>query len=144
MTPPMINGLLASPSFGILARVLLTFVFWSSGLAKVLDFGGAVAEMERYDVMPAAPMAIAVIIVQLGGCALVISGRWAWLGAGALGVFTALTIPIAHAFWTMTGEAAFIEMMFTFEHVSLIGGLVMVAILHREARVAGAPALAGF
>ncbi|MCQ1837250.1 DoxX family protein [Neorhizobium galegae] len=144
MTPTMINGLLASRSFGILARVLLTFVFWSSGLAKVIDFGGAVAEMERYGVMPTVPMAIAVIIVQLGGCALVISGRWAWLGAGALGVFTALTIPIAHAFWTMTGEAAFIEMMFTFEHVSLIGGLVMVAILHREARVAGAPALAGF
>jgi transmembrane protein len=144
MTPQLIHSLLASRSFGILARVLLTFVFWSSGLAKVIDFGGAVAEMEHYGVMPAVPMAIAVILVQLCASALVISGRWVWLGAGALGIFTVLTIPIAHAFWTMTGEAAFIEMMFTFEHVSLIGGLVMIAILHREARVAGAQALSGF
>lgn len=131
----LIDNLLASRAYGIVARVILTFVFWSSGLAKLIDFGGAVAEMERFGVAPAVPMAVAVIIVQLGGSALVISGRFVWLGAGALGVFTALTIPIAHAFWTMTGEMAFLEMMFVFEHVTVIGGLMVVAILGERYRV---------
>jgi transmembrane protein len=129
MTPHLINDLLLSKRFALLARVVLTFVFWSSGLAKMFDFHAAVAEMERYGVLPAAPMALAVIAVQFGGSALVISGRHVWLGAGMLGVFTALTIPIAHAFWSMTGEQAFVEMLFALEHVSVIGGLMTIAIL---------------
>jgi transmembrane protein len=130
----MIENLLASRAFGVFARVVLTFMFWSSGLAKLIDFPGAVAEMQHFGVTPAVPMAIAVIILQLGGSALVISGRFVWLGAGALGVFTALTIPIAHAFWTMTGEMAFLEMMFVFEHVTVIGGLMVVAIFGERLR----------
>ncbi|MEK1929099.1 MAG: DoxX family protein, partial [Pararhizobium sp.] len=73
MTHHLINTLLTSRAFGIAARILLTLVFWSSGLAKLGDFTAAVAEMEKYGVTPAIPMAIAVIIVQLGGSALVIS-----------------------------------------------------------------------
>jgi transmembrane protein len=130
----MIENLLASRAFGVFARVVLTFMFWSSGLAKLIDFPGAVAEMQHFGVMPAVPMAIAVIILQLGGSALVISGRFVWFGAGVLGVFTALTIPIAHAFWTMTGEMAFIEMMFVFEHVTVIGGLMVVAAIGERLR----------
>lgn len=130
----MIENLLASRVFGVFARVVLTFMFWSSGLAKLIDFPGAVAEMQHFGVMPAVPMAIAVILLQLGGSALVISGRFVWFGAGVLGVFTALTIPIAHAFWTMTGEMAFIEMMFVFEHVTVIGGLMVVAAIGERLR----------
>lgn len=131
-----IDKLLASPVLGLFARVLVTFVFWSSGLAKLLDFAGAAAEMEQYGVLPAAPMAALVIMVQIAGSALVISGWNVWLGAGALGVFTALTIPVAHAFWAMTGEAAFFEMLFAIEHISVIGGLMLVAILRRPASAA--------
>jgi len=79
-------------------------------------------------------MAVAVIVVQLCGSAMIISGKHAWLGAGALAIFTLLTIPIAHAFWLMSGEYAFIEMMFAFEHVTVIGGLMVAAVLSsREA-----------
>jgi transmembrane protein len=109
--------------------VVLTFAFWSSGIAKLVDFSGAVAEMERYGVKPPGFMAVAVIVVQLGGSAMIISGKHAWLGAGALAIFTLLTIPIAHAFWLMNGDAAFIEMMFAFEHVTVIGGLMAAAVL---------------
>lgn len=132
MTYENINRLLASGIFQIFARILLTLMFWLSGFAKLLDFNTALAEMERYGLSPAAPIALAVIFVQLAGSALVISGRYVWLGAGALGVFTLLTIPIAHAFWSTTGEAAFMELMFTIEHLSVIGGLVVVAILMRQ------------
>ncbi|MGR9170322.1 DoxX family protein [Rhizobium sp. KDH_Rht_773_N] len=132
MTPDFINRLLASAITRLFARILLTLMFWSSGLAKLFDFNTALAEMERYGLSPAAPVALAVIFVQLVGSALVISGRYVWLGAGALGVFTVLTIPIANAFWGMSGEAAFLEMIFAVEHLSVIGGLVVVAILMRQ------------
>jgi transmembrane protein len=133
------NKLLNSWAFSLAARVVLTFVFWSSGIAKLLDFPGAVAEMDRYGITPAVPLAMAVILVQLGGSALVITGRHAWLGAGALAAFTLMTIPVAHAFWSMNGEAAFVEMMFAFEHVTVIGGLMLAAILGARETTGGRP-----
>ncbi|WP_370677472.1 DoxX family protein [Pleomorphomonas sp. PLEO] len=123
----LIERLTAAPPFALLARIVLTLMFWLSGIAKLADFPAAIAEMRHFGLEPAVPIAVAVIAVQLVGSALVISGRHVWLGAGMLGVFTVLTIPIAHAFWTMDGERAFLEMMFAFEHISVIGGLMVVA-----------------
>ena len=56
------------------------------------------------------------------------SGRLAWLGAGALAVFTLLTIPVAHRFWELQGDIAFMEKMFVFEHISVVGGLILAGI----------------
>lgn len=134
--------LTAAPPFALVARLVLTSMFWLSGIAKLADFPAALAEMAHFGLQPAAPIAVAVIVVQLAGSALIISGRHVWLGAGMLGVFTLLTIPIAHAFWTMDGERAFLEMMFVFEHISIIGGLMVVAALGETRRRAKLVALA--
>ena len=129
-----IAALLESAAFRVIARVLLTLPFWMSGLAKIADFGFATQEMAMFGLNPPGAFAVATIITQLTGSALVISGRHAWLGAGALGIFTALTIPIAHNFWALEGERAMMEMFFAVEHISVIGGLMLAAILcHRKA-----------
>lgn len=122
-----INALLAQSWVAPLARILITFPFWLSGIVKTVDFTGAVAEMQHFGLQPPAAYAIATIVTQLVGSALVISGRAAWLGAGMLIVFTVLTIPIAHHFWRLTGEQAMMEMFFAIEHVALIGGLLLAA-----------------
>jgi len=59
---------------------------------------------------------------------MVIANRMAWLGAGMLGAFTVLTVPLVHHFWSMTGSAAQVELMFSEEHVSVIGGLIAVCV----------------
>ncbi len=130
-----ISSLLDSRTVFFIGRVLLTMPFWLSGFAKLVDFSGATVEMRYFGLEPAAAFAAATILVQLLGSALVIWGRHAWLGAGALAVFTLLTIPIAHAFWTMTGNEAIIERFFVFEHIGIVGGLILVAVLcHRTHR----------
>jgi transmembrane protein len=113
--------------FGYLARIALTFGFWGSGLSKLIDFQGGVAEMTHFGLEPAIAFNIATIVTQLGGSALVISNRWTWLGAGALGVFTALTIPLVHHFWTMEEPFRTIEFYVAMEHITVIGGLMVVA-----------------
>jgi transmembrane protein len=85
------------------------------------------AEMAQFGLQPAAAFNIAVIITQLGGSALIIANRWAWFGAGWLGIFTALTIPIVHTFWTMEEPIKTIEFYVVMEHISIIGGLMVVA-----------------
>ena len=134
--PNIITSLLAQRWFGVLARTVLTFAFWGSGLSKLIDFESGVVEMASLGFEPAAGFNIAVIIVQLGGSLLVILNRWTWLGAGALAVFTTLTIPLVHHFWTMQGPEAMVHFFFVAEHVSLIGGLMLVAILSRRSTAA--------
>ncbi|HEX7750685.1 MAG TPA: DoxX family protein [Bordetella sp.] len=128
------NALLSRPWAALLARVLLTFPFWLSGLAKLLDFSGARGEMQHFGLEPTILFAVLTIAVQLLGSLLVITRIAAWLGAGALIVFTLLTIPVAHDFWKMTGEAAFLNMMFVVEHIGMVGGLLLAAILCAQPR----------
>lgn len=129
MTPQWVAAILSSRATEFAARVLLTFPFWGSGLAKLIDFPGGVAEMEQFGLTPGVAYNVATIIVQLGGSALIIFNRMTWLGAGALGVFTALTIPLVHAFWRLEGERGIVAFHTATEHVGMIGGLVLVSIL---------------
>lgn len=130
MTPRPFAALLREPGFALLARVLLTLPWWASGLGKLMDLAGARAEAAHFGLEPAILTAVATILVQLGGAALVILGRWTWLGAGALGVFTAAATLIAHDFWHVADPATRQHEFNTFlEHIGLIAGLALAAIL---------------
>lgn len=123
----LVTSLTGTTWFGYVARTVLTFVFWGSGLSKLMDFSAAMGEMSHFGLEPSPLYAVATIIVQLTGSALIILNRWTWLGAGALAVFTALTIPIAHHFWTMEEPFRTIEFHVAMEHISMIGALMVVA-----------------
>jgi transmembrane protein len=136
MTPRWISALLSSRMTEAAARVILTFPFWGSGLAKLLNFSGGMAEMSHFGLEPAWFYNSLTIFVQLTGSALIIANRLTWLGAGALGVFTFLTIPIVHAFWRLEGERAITAFHTAGEHVGMIGALVIVSILALRPRTA--------
>lgn len=125
--PAFVDTLLRSTWFAVLARIVLTYMFWASGVAKLIDFQAGMGEMSHFGLEPAALFNIATIIVQIGGSLLIILNRWTWLGAGALAVFTALTIPLAHSFWTMEEPFRTIEFYVVMEHISIIGALMVVS-----------------
>lgn len=116
------------------ARILLAVVFLSSGLAKLLDFQGGLAEMRAAGLEPDWLFNIATIAVLLGGSVLLLLDRALWLGAGALAVFLMLTILVVHRFWALPEPQARTAMFWALEHISLIGGLVAAAIASRLRR----------
>lgn len=125
--PQVVNTMPRSGWFGYLARIVLTFMFWSSGLAKLIDFKAGVGEMAHFGLEPGWLFNIATIILQIGASLLIVFNRWTWLAAGALAVFTVLTIPLAHAFWTMEEPFKTIEFHVVMEHITVIGALMVVA-----------------
>lgn len=134
MTPTPIARLLGDNRFGVFAAVLLTLPYWTSGIAKLTDLPGALGEARHFGLEPAALTVALIIFVQIGGSLLIILGRKAWLGAGALGVFTAIATLLAHPFWDVPDPVArFHERNIFLEHIGLIGGLMLAAIL-RERR----------
>lgn len=130
MTPAWVSGLLGSRTFQFFARIVLTTPFWAAGIQHGLGWADWLGTMAHFNLDPPVVFGVLTLATCLGGSALVIAGGgWTWLGAGALGVFTALTIPIAHAFWTMQGQAAMTEFYTALEHVSIIGGLMVMSVL---------------
>jgi uncharacterized membrane protein YphA (DoxX/SURF4 family) len=119
-----------------LARSALVSAYVIGGLTKLLDFAGAIAEQEHFGLHPGWVWATLAIVIELGGSGLVILGRLVWLGAGALGALTAIAMLVANDFWTMEGDARFVAMNSFFEHLGLIAGFVLVALMaSRESRI---------
>ena len=138
----LIDNVLRSRASYLLATALLTYIFWWSGITKLLDWPGAVAEMQHFGLNPPAFFAALTVGVQLAGSLLIVTaGRWAWLGAGALATFTLATIPMAHRFWEMDGMVAMLEKALVQDHISVVGGLAAAAAL-AHFRVQARPAAA--
>jgi transmembrane protein len=136
--PAIIAWILDRPAFAPVARVVLTFPFWFGGLARIWNFNAALDEIDQYGLHPAMQIACLVILFQLGGSLLVIMNRRTWSGAGALALFTLATIPVAHDFWNLRGHAAQAELDIVKEHIGLIGGLMLAAMVSRSSIYRGA------
>jgi transmembrane protein len=129
-TPRWVASILDSRATLLLARLALTLPYWWSGIDKVTHPQAALGEVAGLlGTTQPLPMYILLLIVQLGGSALVIFNRWAWLGAGALGVFTLVVTILVHAFWNLDGPARFAEMNTFLEHIALIAGFVFAAVM---------------
>jgi transmembrane protein len=111
-----------------LSRIVVTFMFWYAGFGFLFDFSGAQATMALTGLQPLWLVAALTILVELGASLLIVLDRWVWLGAGALGVFTLLTIPLVHHFWTMEGGAAISARLESEEHLTVVGGLMILSI----------------
>jgi len=118
-----------------IARFALVVFYLSSGLSKIADFSGAVAEMVEARMPAPAAMALLSIFTELTGSVLVLIDHWVWLGAGMLGVFTAIGAVTAHAFWTVSGRARVEALAVFLMHLGLIAAFVLCALVaEREGR----------
>jgi uncharacterized membrane protein YphA (DoxX/SURF4 family) len=133
-TPRWIDAILSSSWLPPLARTALISAFLIGGIQKLVDFQGAIAEQAHFGLQPAWLWAAAAVIVELGGSVLVVLGRWVWLGAGGLGVLTAVAMVTANDFWAKAGHERFLAVNAFFEHLGLIAGLVLVSILSLRQR----------
>ena len=110
-----------------IALLLLCAAYLQGGLNKALDFGSAIAEMNHFALAPAGPLALAVIVLELGASVLILSGRLRWLGAVALAAFTLMATFVALRFWEMPQPARFMATNAFFEHLGLVCGFLLVA-----------------
>jgi uncharacterized membrane protein YphA (DoxX/SURF4 family) len=111
----------------LIAGICLPFLF--SGVAKLLDFNGAVAELAHFGFPFPAVFAALTIALQLGASAAAIALRRkpAVVAALALAAFTVAATLIAHAFWRFEGVARIQHTNIFVEHLSIAFALAFVA-----------------
>jgi uncharacterized membrane protein YphA (DoxX/SURF4 family) len=110
-----------------LALLALCSAYLQGGLTKAIHFEGAIAEMHHFGLPFAAPLALAVVLLELGASGLILTGWYRWLGALSLALFTLAASVIANPFWSMAGDARFMATNAFFEHLGLVGAFVLVA-----------------
>jgi len=127
--PQAIDRLLSLPGLSAVARLCLASAFIQSGISKLIDFQGAMDEMQHFGLPHPGLFAAAVILTQLGGSALLLTRRYCWLGAGILAVFTVMATLMAHRFWQFDGADRIHQTTTFFEHLGLVGGFALAALL---------------
>ncbi|MFG6458893.1 DoxX family protein [Roseateles sp. BYS96W] len=110
-----------------LALLLLCAAYLQGAFDKLRDFPAAMAEMRHFGLAPAAPWAVAVIVLEVGASALILTGWYRWLGALALAAFTVLADFLADRFWTLRSPERRAVANAFFEHWGLAGGFLLVA-----------------
>jgi uncharacterized membrane protein YphA (DoxX/SURF4 family) len=137
VTPQFVQAILEWQWTWPIARFALVMYYLVSGLGKIANFRGAIVEMAEAGMPVPVVMALLSIFVELTGSVLVLIDRWVWLGAGMLGVFTAIGAVTAHAFWKMSGRARIEAIAVFLMHIGLIAAFVLCALLtEREGPVA--------
>ena len=133
--PRLVDAILDWRPTWFLARLALVGAYVLGGIVKLTDWPAALAEQAHFGMTPPALWAALTIGIELVGSILVLSGRFVWLGAGMLGGFTLLAAITANAFWAMpAGQQRFMATNAFFEHVGLVGGFVLVALVARRER----------
>lgn len=122
--------IVATPLTRTIALLALCAAYIQGPLTKIVDFNGALAEMDHFGLHPAAFFAVIVIVFELTASAMVVSGLLRWAGALALAGFTLVATLIALRFWEMApGMDRMMATNAFFEHLGLAGAFVIVAAL---------------
>jgi uncharacterized membrane protein YphA (DoxX/SURF4 family) len=117
-----------TPSFvRWLAMLGLTAAYLQGGINKATDFNAAIGEMTHFGLTPAAPFAIAVIVLELGASLMILTGFYRWLGALGLAGFTLMATFIANRYWELAMPERFMAANGFYEHLGLAGGFLLVA-----------------
>jgi uncharacterized membrane protein YphA (DoxX/SURF4 family) len=127
--PVWIRTLLAQAWVMPVLRLALVSAYLIGGVDKATHFGNAIAEQAQFGLHPPALWAALAVAVEILGPLAVVSNRFVWLGAGALGCLVAVAMFVANDFWNLSGQAHFMALNGFFEHLGLIAGLAMAVIL---------------
>ncbi len=120
-------SILINPWIARIGLLAVCSVYIVGGLWKALNFHDAIAEMEHFGLNPGPAFALATLCLELIAPVLILTGRYRWLAAGALGAFTFCANLLANRFWELSGVERFMTMNGFFEHIGLVGAFILIA-----------------
>ncbi len=113
----------------------LTSLCLAAVVMAVEDVPTAVEEQEKAGLKPPALWAAGTMAVQVIGGAAIVSGRAVWVGAGLLGGLAMGAQVLTRRFWELEKDERRTSIAHAFfEHLGMIGGLLMTGIASNHRR----------
>ena len=115
------------PIVPLLGRLLMVYVFATSGIAKVFSWQGNIQYMSTRH-LPLIPLLLAIAaIIELGGSICLITGYQARMAAFVMFLYTVVLTVIFHNYWAASGMSAAIQETHFRKNIAIAGGLLMLA-----------------
>ena len=117
---------LQHPAVSLLGRLLITYVFATSGIAKILSWSGNVEYMSTRH-LPMIPVLLAVaLLVEVFGSLCLITGYHARTAAFIMFLYLLAVTLIFHNYWALTGGSAGMMETHFRKNLAILGGLLMI------------------
>ncbi|MDE2228165.1 MAG: DoxX family protein [Alphaproteobacteria bacterium] len=111
----------------LLGRILLALIFVLAGYNKLTGgVGSTVANMTSHGIPAASALVYGAIAVELAGGLMLMIGLYARWSALVLFVYMLTLAVIFHAYWAAPAAAMQAQHAFFYEHLSMMGGLLLV------------------
>jgi putative oxidoreductase len=115
------------PIIPLLGRLLMSYIFITSGLAKVFSWGANVQYMSTRH-LPAIPILLALAaVIEIGGSICLITGYQSRAAALVMfGYMIVLTLTF-HNYWAFSGNLAGLQETHFRKNLAIMGGFLMLA-----------------
>lgn len=111
----------------LIGRLLLAYIFVTSGWGKLMGFAGTAGYMAAKGLPMTEVLLVGVIAVELvGGLMLAVGWKARW-AAWAIFFFVLLASLIFHAFWSVPAEEVRMQTIQFNKNLAIMGGLLYVA-----------------
>ena len=115
------------PVFPLLGRLMITYIFVTSGIAKLVDWSGNVQYMSTRH-LPMIPVLLAVAaVVELGGSLCLVTGYQARLAGFVMAVYTIVLTLLFHNYWASPASIAGMQETHFRKNLAIAGGLLLLA-----------------
>jgi putative oxidoreductase len=118
---------LSHPIVPLVGRLLMTYIFATSGLAKIFSWSGNIAYMNTRH-LPFTPLLLAVaLVIEVGGSICLITGFQARWAAAIMFVYLFFVTILFHNYWASAGQMAGMQETHFRKNLAIMGGLLMLA-----------------
>ena len=120
---PMVRVGSGKATMALIGRLLMAAIFLMSGIGKLTDLPGTVAQMTKVGIPYADNLAVVAGVAEILGALSLLFGLLTRLGAFGLILFLIPTTWYFHAFWNVAGDARMPQVVNFVKNLAIIGGL---------------------
>ena len=115
------------PVVPFLGRLMISYIFVTSGIAKVFSWSGNVTYMSTRH-LPLIPMLLAAAtVIELAGSVCLVTGYGARIAAFVMFLYTTAVTVLFHNYWASSDMMAAMQETHFRKNLAIMGGLLVLA-----------------
>jgi putative oxidoreductase len=118
---------LEHPVVPLVGRLMMTYIFATSGIGKIFDWPGNVAYMSTRH-LPMIPVLLAAaMVIEVAGSVCLVTGYQARIAAFVMFWYTTAVTVLFHNYWASSAMMAGMQETHFRKNLAIMGGLLMLA-----------------
>ncbi|HEU5409376.1 MAG TPA: DoxX family protein [Candidatus Acidoferrales bacterium] len=118
---------LQHPLVSFIGRLLIVYIFATSGVAKMVDWSGNVQYMSTRH-LPLIPVLLAIaMVIEIVGSICLVTGLYARTAAFIMFLYLTAVTVLFHNYWAFSGMLAGSQETHFRKNLAIMGGLLMIA-----------------